>query len=212
VTRRSLTGEGRKAALTQALGWVNAAFVGDPGDVRTWPVLDPLAPHAGAVTHHADAAAIPEPTARLMNELGSLFYAKAVHAQAEPLMRRALAIDEASFGPDHPNVAIRLNNLAALLQATNRLAEAEPLSRRQVRIFLDFTRRTGHEHPHLQAAFGNYAGLLQAMGRSEAEIRAEIETLVRETGLSSAASPAAEAAPEPQATKPGLFRRLFGGA
>ena len=43
------------------------------------------------------------------------------------LMRRALAIDEQSFGPDHPNVAIDLNNLAQLLQATNRLAEAEPL-------------------------------------------------------------------------------------
>ena len=28
-------------------------------------------------------------------------------------MRRALAIDEASYGPDHPNVAIRLNNLAS---------------------------------------------------------------------------------------------------
>ena len=27
--------------------------------------------------------------------------------EAEPLMRRALAIDEASYGPDHPNVAIR---------------------------------------------------------------------------------------------------------
>ena len=42
-------------------------------------------------------------------------------------MRRALAINEKSYGQDHPNVAIRLNNLAALLQATNRLAEAEPL-------------------------------------------------------------------------------------
>ena len=41
-------------------------------------------------------------------------------------MRRALAIDEKSFGPDHPKVAIRLNNLARLLQAANRLAEAEP--------------------------------------------------------------------------------------
>ena len=27
-------------------------------------------------------------------------------------MRRALAIDEKSFGPDHPNVATGLNNLA----------------------------------------------------------------------------------------------------
>ena len=31
-------------------------------------------------------------------------------------MRRALAIDEKSFGPDHPNVATALNNLAQLLK------------------------------------------------------------------------------------------------
>ena len=49
-------------------------------------------------------------------------------------MRRALAIDEASYGPDHPNVAIDLNNLASLLWATNRLGEAEPLMRRALAI------------------------------------------------------------------------------
>ena len=47
---------------------------------------------------------------------------------------RAVAIDEKSFGPDHPNVASGLNNLAQLLQATNRLAEAEPLMRRALAI------------------------------------------------------------------------------
>ena len=30
-------------------------------------------------------------------------------------MRRALKISEASLGPDHPDVAIRLNNLAEVL-------------------------------------------------------------------------------------------------
>ena len=59
-------------------------------------------------------------------------------------MRRALAIDEKSFGPEHPNVATRLNNLAQLLQATNRLAEAEPLMRRALAIF---EKSLGPEHP-----------------------------------------------------------------
>ena len=49
-------------------------------------------------------------------------------------MRQALAIDEANFGPDHPNVAIRLNNLAQLLNATNRLSDAEPLMHRALAI------------------------------------------------------------------------------
>ena len=38
-------------------------------------------------------------------------------AEAEPLMRRALAIDEKSFGPDHPNVASDLDNLARCCKA-----------------------------------------------------------------------------------------------
>ena len=36
-------------------------------------------------------------------------------------------VDEKSFGPDHPNVARDLNNLAWLMGETNRHAEAEPL-------------------------------------------------------------------------------------
>ena len=62
-------------------------------------------------------------------------------------MRRALDIDEKSYGPEHPNVAIDLNNLAGLLKGTNRLEAAEPLSRRMVGIFLDFTRRSPASAP-----------------------------------------------------------------
>ncbi len=82
-------------------------------------------------------------------------------AEAEPLMRRALAIDEASFGPEHPTVAIRLNNLASLLRATNRLAEAEPLMRRALEIF---TRSLGVEHPSSQTVQGNLDRLVEEMG------------------------------------------------
>jgi len=34
--------------------------------------------------------------------------------EAEPLVRRALAIFEASYGPDHPRTAATRKNLAAL--------------------------------------------------------------------------------------------------
>jgi len=90
---------------------------------------------------------------------------------------RALAITEASFGKDHPNIAIRLNNLARLLYATDRPGEAEPLMRRALAIFLAFQRDTGHAHPHRDAAIRNYAGLLTAMGRTEADIAAALAAL-----------------------------------
>jgi replication-associated recombination protein RarA len=89
-------------------------------------------------------------------------------------MRRALAIDEASYGNDHPNVARDLNNLAQLLQATNRLAEAEPLMRRALVIFW---KSLGLDHPNTQTVRGNYTALLQEMGLPEAEIQAKLQAL-----------------------------------
>nr|MBA2592262.1 tetratricopeptide repeat protein [Gammaproteobacteria bacterium] len=76
----------------------------------------------------------------------------------------ALTIDEASFGANHPRVAIRLNNLAGLLQDTNRLQEAEPLMRRALEIFIG---SLGREHPNSHTVAKNYFGLLQAMGRTD---------------------------------------------
>ena len=88
-------------------------------------------------------------------------------AETEPLMRRALEIDERSFGPDHPNVAIRLNNLAQLLQTTNRLAEAEPLMRRALEID---EQSFGPDHPNVAIDLNNLAILLQTSNRlAEAE-------------------------------------------
>jgi tetratricopeptide (TPR) repeat protein len=47
--------------------------------------------------------------------------------ETEISFRRALGIQEKALGPDHPNVAAGLNNLAVLYCAQGRYAEAEPL-------------------------------------------------------------------------------------
>jgi hypothetical protein len=155
--------------------------VGDPNDVRTWPVLRPLSPHAQAVSSFADAAGITNPTARLMNQLVILLKATNRLREAEPLMARVVQIYEASLGGNHPNVAVALNNLAQLLQDTNRLGEAEPLMCRALGIVLEFERRHGFEHPHKQDALIAYRVILQETGKSPSEIEAEIAEL--EAGL-----------------------------
>ena len=86
-------------------------------------------------------------------------------------MRRALAIDERSYGPDHPDAAIRLNNLALLLQATNRLDQAESLLRRALAIS---ERSYGPDHPTVAIRLNNLAKLLQDTNRP-----AEAEPLMR---------------------------------
>jgi len=166
-TRRRIGEAREREVLEAALNWVNAAFDGDPQDVRSWPTLDPLAPHAQVAVQEADKAGITEPTARLMNQLGLLLDTKARHQEAEPLSRRALAIDESSYGPDHPQVAIDLNNLASLLHVLHRHSEAEPLLRRSLAIV---EAAYGLDHPRVAIDLNNLAELLRATNRhSEAE-------------------------------------------
>jgi tetratricopeptide (TPR) repeat protein len=86
-------------------------------------------------------------------------------------MRRALTIDEKIHGPEHPDVARDLNNLAELLRATNRLPEAALLMRRVVGIL---ERSGATDHLNMATALNNLAQLLQ-----DANQLAEAEQVMR---------------------------------
>ena len=103
-------------------------------------------------------------------------------AEAEPLTRRALAIDEASFDRNHPAIAFRLNNLAVLLKDTNRRAEATPLMRQAVLILLRFTLQTGHPHQNLSKMLNNYVSLLKEWKGDEA-VMPTVLSLSEEAGI-----------------------------
>ncbi|MHC4212298.1 MAG: tetratricopeptide repeat protein [Planctomycetota bacterium] len=115
-----------------------------------------------------------------LNNLAELLRETGRFEEAEPKYKRALEIWEKSLDKDHPNVATALNNLAQLYMATNRLKEAEPLMERHLVIFLQFTRRTGHPHPHLEVAINNYGGLLMQMGHSQNDINNRLKRLAPE--------------------------------
>ena len=109
--------------------------------------------------------------AGLLDRLASLLRVIARYKDAEPLFRRALAIDDATYGNDHPNVARDLNNLAQLLQDNDRLAEAEPLMRRALAID---EACFGLNHPNVARDLNNLAQLLDDTNRL-----AEAEPLMR---------------------------------
>ncbi|MEQ1751946.1 MAG: tetratricopeptide repeat protein [Prosthecobacter sp.] len=73
-------------------------------------------------------------------------------------------MDEINVGPDHSKVALRLNNLAQLFQATNRLADAEPLLRRALAID---EKHFGSGSSRVIATTTNLALLLSKTGRLE---------------------------------------------
>jgi len=79
----------------------------------------PAQNHIAAIVNFADESSLAESTTRLMSCLAGFLKTRCEFDIAEPLMRRALAIDEQSYGAEHPSVAIDLNNLALLLQDTN---------------------------------------------------------------------------------------------
>lgn len=62
-----------------------------------------------------------------LNNLAGLYYAQGKYAQAEPLLKRALALHKERLGPEHVEVATALQNLALLYDVQNRYTEAEPL-------------------------------------------------------------------------------------
>jgi tetratricopeptide (TPR) repeat protein len=103
-------------------------------------------------------------------------------AEAGPLMQRALAINEQTYGSFHPSVDTTLSQLAGLMLEAKRLAEAEPLMRRRLALLATHTRRTGHQHPQLNAAMENYVSLLLATGFEEMDIRKRLATLTGENG------------------------------
>jgi len=49
-----------------------------------------------------------------LNSLGGLFQDQGKYAEALPVFERALRIEETTLGPDHPDIATALNNLATL--------------------------------------------------------------------------------------------------
>ena len=162
VIRPRIPEADQQSWLVIALKIVNNFAPTESDDVRTWPIWDVLRPHAELIARTADLAKITEPTTRLMSVLYGYLSAKGLYDKAEYWSRRALKIDESSFGPDHPNVAIRLNNLATLLQDTNRLDKAEPLMRKALEIDES---SFGPDHPNVAIRLNNLAVLLQDTNR-----------------------------------------------
>jgi CHAT domain-containing protein len=86
---------------------------------------------------------------------------------ARPHYERALAIREKALGPDHPDVATSLNNLAHLCRRTGRFAEARPLYERSLALI---ERTHGPDHLLIANGLNNLAVLLRCMGEGEAAV------------------------------------------
>jgi tetratricopeptide (TPR) repeat protein len=142
-----------------------------------------------AVTYYRQAAELvecvpngPEEILALyLNEWGTALYQGGDYRSAEPPLTRALAIREKVLGPEHPDVATSLNNLASLYRAQGRYAEAEPPLTRALAIR---EKVLGPEHPDVATSLNNLAGLYATQGRyAEAEPRYQQALAIQEKAL-----------------------------
>ncbi|MEJ5346574.1 MULTISPECIES: tetratricopeptide repeat protein [Chloroflexus] len=116
----------------------------DDQDLDRMPLAGtPYRPHLEELCWHTDRLA-DVLAARLLMQTGRLLDIQGEYAAARPLLERALAIRERSLGPDHPDTATSLNNLALCLQAQGAYAEARPLLERALAIR---ERSLGPDHP-----------------------------------------------------------------
>jgi tetratricopeptide (TPR) repeat protein len=90
------------------------------------------------------------------------FYQEGRYEEAEPLFQEALAIREKALGPDDPDVATSLNNLAGLYREQGRYGEAESLYRRAL---VMREKLLGSNNPALAQSLNNLAALFSNQGR-----------------------------------------------
>ncbi len=94
--------------------------------------------------------------------LANAFQAQGRLADAEPLLRRSLAIREKVPGPEHSNLSASLDSLAVLTQSQGQYAEAERLLRRSLALR---EKGLGPDHPDVGTSLDRLAMLYQVQGR-----------------------------------------------
>jgi tetratricopeptide (TPR) repeat protein len=155
--------EGARAALIAALA---VAYPRDISDAKTWPEAWPRARRldgpALALLDAAPPEAAEEAASRVLEGLAAYrHYALGAYARARPLYERALALREKRLGPEHPDTAETLNNLALLLRDEGNRAAARPLLEQALAIN---EKTFGPEHGATATSLNNLALLLRDEG------------------------------------------------
>jgi len=119
------------------------------------------------IVDHREIVPVLRAIALSLTGLGNLLPSTSRLVEAEPLLRRALAIEDQHFDPEDSFISGTLNDLAGILYNTNRFAEAESFLRRALAIT---EKNYGPNHPEVAISLNNLAALLQATNRmTEAE-------------------------------------------
>ncbi len=166
VVKDALDAESRRLWAERVVRAMNRVF--PEVDFTTWSRWDRLVRHALAAAHMIRDLSLVFPVAgRLLNQCADYLQDRARYAEAYPLYRQSLTIREKALGPEDPDVAQTLNNLAILYLAQGNNKAARPLLERSLAIREE---ALGPEHPEVARSLGNLANLyrdLQEFNKAE---------------------------------------------
>ena len=134
-------------------------------DHTTWVQCERYVPHARICVSYVDKWHIKNRKAAfLLNQVASYIADRVQYEEALPLYQQALAINEQTLGPEHPDTARSLNNLALPYKSQGRDEKALPLFERALAIN---ERVLGPRHPDTARSLNNLALLYNSLGKDE---------------------------------------------
>ena len=101
----------------------------------------------------------------VLNQEVMELYRAGKYDRAVIVAQKALQVAEQNVGPDHPDVATSLNNLAGLYRTQGDYAKAEPLYKRSLAIW---EKALGPDHPDVATSLENLAALYRDTNRGSA--------------------------------------------
>jgi len=137
-------------------------------ETTVWSRCQRLLPQVEVCTQLIDQWSIASSVAgHLLNEAGVYLRERALYTQAEVLLSQACGVREHAMGPEHPDVAHSLDDLASLYWCQGKYSEAESLYRRALMIK---EQQLGPQHLDTAETLNNLAVLSFHQGwYSEAE-------------------------------------------
>jgi tetratricopeptide (TPR) repeat protein len=163
VLKQGMNKSTQRRWAERAVRAVNRAF--PKVDYDTWLQCQHYMPQVQACAALIDQwdMTFPE-TAQLLMQAGNYLRESAQYEQAEPLLQRALDIREKTQGPEHPDTADTLHELAWLYWRQGKYELAEPLYLRALAIN---EKTFGPEHPDTADTLHSLAKLYRRQGKYE---------------------------------------------
>ncbi len=138
--------------------------VSDPGEARGNAVTARQLLDAASAKIDGQLQDQPELRARLLQTMGTVYWALGLYRQAEDLLRTALSLREQVLGPGHLDVAQTLGTLGRLCRDEGKYGEAAALISRALVIR---ERMLGPHHPDVSKSLNGLAVVYADLGRFE---------------------------------------------